>query len=93
MNHAQDINGLPGDSKHSAIVAMQKVKVVRSQVLVFWNQRASLRKMFQGVELLFDLEDKSIRICRTVFSNVAPDGPNVRFSSSGDPNFESCGHA
>ena len=93
MNHTRYVDALSGNSKQSAVVAIQKVPVLSSQAPVLDNQWASLRKVLQGMELLFHLEDKLIRICRTVFSNVAPDGLNVRFSSSGDPNFESCGHA
>ena len=93
MNHAHDVNGLPGDSKQSAIVTIQKVTVVRSQVLVLWDQRTSLRKMLQRIELLFHLEDESISVGRTVCGNKAPDRLNIHFCSMGDPNFESCGHA
>ena len=93
MNDTHHIDRLSGDSKESAVVAIQKMSIVSSQTLVLRNQWASLRKMLEGMELLFHLEDKSIRTCRTVCSNVVPDGLNLGLRSLRDPNLESCGHA
>jgi hypothetical protein len=61
MNHPHDIDSPPGNSKQSAEIAVPKLPVVGFQVLVFWNQRASMRKVLEGVELLFHLKDESIR--------------------------------
>ena len=93
MNHTHHINRFPGNSKQSAIVTIQKVTVVRSQVLVFWDQRTSPGKKLQRLELFFHLEDESISVSRTVCGNKTPDRLNIHFCSTGDPNFESCGHA
>ena len=93
MNHTHDVDGLPGDSKQSSVIAVQKMPVVRAQALVFSNQRVSLGKMLQGMELLFHLKDESIRVGGTVCGDEAPDRLNIHLGSPRDPNFESCGHA
>ena len=77
MNDPEQVDGLSRNPKHTSIIAVEQVAVMGSRNLVFWDERASFRKSFEGLDLFFDSFDKPARIFGTVMCDKIP---NLRWS-------------
>ena len=82
VNDPEQVDCLSRNPKHTSIIAVERVAVTGSQNLVFWDQWASFRKSFQGLDLFFDSLDEPARICGTVMCDKIPDFFDVPFGGS-----------
>ncbi len=93
MQHSQDDNPVPGNFKNASVISKKQMSIGSAKHTIFGNIWATLRELFQGFDLFFQVTDEARRGFRVVLGDVFPDFGDIHLGGRRDFNPVFFGHA